>query len=76
MLRLKPHTQRHLLVFLRGRGRMGRTDWEEALSVELISVLIAIAGRGRSAVRGGDPDQQSRTAGGHGPDWRHGCERT
>ena len=30
ILRLKPHTQRHLLVFLRGLERIGRTDWEEA----------------------------------------------
>ena len=47
ILRLKPHTQRHLLVFLRGRGRMGRTDWEEALSGEMIAIVavgVAFAG--------------------------------
>ena len=37
------------------------------MSVELISVLIAVLAIGSSAVRS-DPDQQSRTAGGHGPD--------
>ena len=50
---------------------MGQTDWE-SMSAELISVLIAVLAIGRSAVRA-DPDQQSRTAGGHGPD---GCEKT
>ena len=30
------------LVLLRGRERMGRTDWEGSMSVELISVLIAV----------------------------------
>ena len=37
------------------------------MSVELISVLIAVLAIGSSAVRA-NPDQQSRTAGGHGPD--------
>ena len=35
------------------------------MSVELISVLIAVLAIGSSAVRA-NPDQQSRTAGGHG----------
>ena len=37
------------------------------MSVELISVLVAVLAIGATLARA-DPDRQSRTAGGHGPD--------
>ena len=45
------------------------------MSVELISVLIAVLAIGSSAVRA-NPDQQIADCGRTWPGWRRGCEKT
>ena len=61
--------QRHLSVLLRGREGIGRTDWEKSMSVELISVLVAVVAVGATlgglilASNLGESERRRRTIG-------------
>ena len=52
------------LVLLQGAGENGPNGVGESMSVELISVLVAVLAIG-ATLPGADPDQQSRVAEGY-----------